>query len=67
MRDFRRNRLKPGEKSIWEQRGRPTEQDEPELPEAEEPIQPEEPEDEEKFKLIKGLMRHGLGRVFQKK
>jgi hypothetical protein len=65
MEDFRRRRLKKDEKSLWEQMGRNTEQPEEQVPE--EPSEPEiEEENPEKFKLIKGLMKHGFGRVFKK-
>lgn len=62
--DFRKKKLKPGEKSLWEQMGRdvPSEYEEKE-PEEE---LVKEVQDTKKFKLIEGLKKKGLRGVFKK-
>ena len=54
MEDFRKKKLKKGEKNLWQQLGRDEEQEVEEVPQ--EPEKKEE-EDETKFKLIRGLFK----------
>lgn len=59
-----RKKLKPGEKSLWDQMGRNTD-NEPVVQEAVKEVEEQKPE---RFKMIKGIVRGGgLASVFKKK